>query len=104
MTDDDRVERARVYARIAPMILEFHELHPGEEFHVEELRRFVRQRLPQIAPDSPGRILRALRLDGRLDYVILNRRASLYQFCEPEPPPPVPERPEPAGPQLSLFD
>ena len=34
----------------------------------------------RIAPDSPGRILRELRLNGRLDYVVLNRRQSLYQF------------------------
>jgi len=35
---------------------------------------------PGIAPDSPGRILRELRLRGWLNYVVINRRQSLYQF------------------------
>jgi hypothetical protein len=76
----DREERARVYSKIAPIIMEFYEDHAGTAFHAEDLRTFVRDRAPEIAPDSPGRILRALRLEGRLDYVVLNRRDSLYQF------------------------
>jgi hypothetical protein len=99
MTDDDREERERVYAKIAAVIMEFHELHPCEEFHVEELRLFVRERVSDIAPDSPGRILRALRLEGRVNYVIINRRDSLYQFCALE----VPSEPEQPRTQLSLF-
>jgi len=78
---DDPGERDRVYTRIAPRIMEFYGLHPDELFHVEELRVFVCDRVPEIAPDSPGRILRALRLEGRLDYEIINRRESLYHFC-----------------------
>jgi hypothetical protein len=35
---------------------------------------------PTTAPDSPGRILRELRLTGKLNYVVINRRQSLYQF------------------------
>lgn len=77
-------ERQRVYARIAPVIMAYHKINPGAEFHVEELRRFVLEAAPGIAPDSPGRILRQLRLQGRLDYVVVNRRASLYRFCQGE--------------------
>ena len=73
-------ERARVYGRIAPLIMYFAEVRAGQQFHVEELRRFVITNAPDIAPDSPGRILRELRLDGRLNYVVINRRQSLYQF------------------------
>lgn len=80
MSNDDRAERQRVYERIAAYIMEFSKLHAGEQFHVEELRIFVRNYLPNIAPDSPGRILRELRLEGRLNYVVINRRQSLYQF------------------------
>jgi len=96
-SDDDRGERERVYARIAPLILDFHTLYAGQLFHVEQLRQYVRSQVPDIAPDSPGRILRALRLEGALNYVIINRRQSLYQFRAVEPPPtsepPVPDLP-----------
>jgi hypothetical protein len=85
-TDDDKGERERVYARIAPLILDFHALFAGELFHVEQLRQYVRTQVPDIAPDSPGRILRALRLEGALNYVIINRRQSLYQFRPLDPP------------------
>jgi hypothetical protein len=34
----------------------------------------------RVAPDSPGRVLRMLRGDGSLDYTVLNRAKSLYQF------------------------
>jgi hypothetical protein len=81
---DDKEERARVYSRIAPVILLFHDTHWGGDFHVEELRRFVLGRVPEIAPDSPGRILRELRLRGVLDYIVVNRRQSLYRFCTTE--------------------
>jgi hypothetical protein len=81
VTDDAPEERKRVFAKIAATILEFHDIHPGAEFHVEELRRFVLGRVQGIAPDSPGRILRELRLRGVLDYIIVNRRQSLYRFC-----------------------
>lgn len=77
---DDQAERRRVYSRIAPTILEFRVACSSGTFHVEDLRRYVLQRVPAIAPDSPGRILRELRLNGLVDYVVINRRASLYQF------------------------
>ena len=80
MSDDAPAERERVFARIAPLIMDFHELHAGGLFHAEELRRFVLEAAPEIAPASPDRILRELRLIGKLDYVVINRRQSLYQF------------------------
>jgi DNA polymerase III delta prime subunit len=83
---EDRSERKRVYAQIAPLIMQFSMLHAGRMFHVEELRQYVRSRVPEIAPDSPGRILRALRQERQLDYVIVNRRDSLYQYNNEETP------------------
>jgi hypothetical protein len=76
----DKGERARVYSKIAPLIMAFANDYAGKQFHVEQLRRYVRDYTPDVAPDSPGRILRELRLEGRLDYVVVNRRQSLYQF------------------------
>jgi len=78
--NDDPYERARVHSKIAPLIMHFHERMAGRSFHAETLRRYVMSHDVRIAPDSPGRILRELRLNGRLDYVVLNRRQSLYQF------------------------
>jgi hypothetical protein len=88
MSDDDRDERERVYSRIAALILQFRDEDPSATFHVEDLRQYVLERVvEEIAPDSPGRILRLLREEGKLDYVVINRRQSLYQFrvAVPEP-------------------
>lgn len=73
-------ERGRVYQRIAPIILDFERANAGRQFHVEDLRRYVLGYVPETAPDSPGRILRELRLRGKLDYTVINRRQSLYLF------------------------
>jgi hypothetical protein len=106
---DDRDERERVYARIAGTILQFASEHPAGTFHVEELREYVTALVPGIAPDSPGRILRLLREEGKLNYVVISRAASLYQFRSVEPKPalaqqPAP-KPTPPGPlTLDLFD
>lgn len=71
----------RVTEAIGKTIIEFRTLvgllHP---FRCEEMRRFVINRYPHIAPASPDRILRQLRQQGKLDYQIVNRRGSLYEF------------------------
>ncbi|KKK51240.1 hypothetical protein LCGC14_3116930 [marine sediment metagenome] len=47
---------------------------------MEELRSYVGRNLVGcIAPDSPGRILRQLRQQRRLNYDVISRRESLYQ-------------------------
>jgi hypothetical protein len=77
------LELARVSAAVAGTILEFRSaLHPQRSFHCEDLRRFVTERVPDIAPDSPSRILRDLRKKKLLDYRIIDRSASLYEFTE----------------------
>ncbi|HET7239344.1 MAG TPA: hypothetical protein VFI76_09965 [Terrimicrobiaceae bacterium] len=79
--NDDPGERGRVFSNIAPIIMDFHHEHiDGSPFHADELREYVLDRTPMVAPSSPDRILRELRLVGRLNYVVLNRRQSLYQF------------------------
>jgi len=78
--DDDPGERGRVFAKIAPIIVAYYKANPRRQFHVEELRQHVLAWVPDIAPDSPGRILRELRQIGQLNYLVVNRRQSLYRF------------------------
>ena len=82
----DARERNRVYGKIAPVIVAYARDHAGQAFHAEELRRHVTKHAPEIAPSSTDRILRLLRQEGRLHYVVINRRASLYQFISREGP------------------
>lgn len=73
-------ELARISGAIAGAILGFcrRRLASGEsEFHAAELREAVRY--VSTAPGSADRILRALRQAHQLDYVIVNRRQSLYR-------------------------
>ena len=83
--DDDRAERARVYSTIAPLIIAFADDTGDQLFHAEELRQYVLERTTNIAPSSPDRILRELRLEGILNYSVISRSESLYQFHNGEP-------------------
>lgn len=49
------------------------------QFHMEDLTTYVSADV-QVAPDSPGRILRMLRKTGRVGYRVVNRRESLYEL------------------------
>ena len=72
---------SRVSQKIAYAILEFWEYTgPKTPFHMENLLKYVRTRLPKIAPDSPSRVMRDLRQHKVINYVVLNRRKSLYKF------------------------
>ena len=51
----------------------------GAEFRMPELLGYVRRRFPHSAPASVDRLLRQLRLDGKVDYTVVNRRQSLYR-------------------------
>ena len=77
---DDPGARARVYSKIAPVIMDFAAAYAGRLFYADDLRRYVVSKRLEVAPDSPGRILRVLRQEGRLDYVVVDRSLSLYQF------------------------
>ncbi len=50
----------------------------GRQFTINELTRFVSLR-ESVAPDSPGRIMRALRREGSIDYEVVSRSKSLYR-------------------------
>jgi len=69
----------RVYDKIAELVLDFCRAPQHQEFHMADLVKWVRYELPDIAPDSPSRILRALRQEGRVLYHVVNRAQSLYR-------------------------
>lgn len=72
----------RVSTRIAGHIKKFFANRvPGNQFRIEELRTYVQDQGEEIAPDSPGRILRDLRQKGVLDYRIVSRKDSLYEVA-----------------------
>jgi hypothetical protein len=83
--NDAPEERGRVYGRIAPLIMTFYQDYAGKRFRAEDLRQYVLKAAPEIAPGSPDRILRELRLEGKIDYIVLNRRESLYLFRNTPP-------------------
>lgn len=80
-TEQER-EIERVSDRIAHLIMKFAkhvQTNERGEFVMAELLEYVSQRA-QVAPDSPGRILRDLRASGRISYEVVNRAASLYRI------------------------
>jgi hypothetical protein len=108
MRDEEQGENLeRVNQRIGESVLEFHDSWGYDRpFHADDLRNFVIGHA-QVAPASADRILRDLRQRGLLDYKIVNRRQSLYQFVRPDAelaPEPKPKRkPRPPAAQMDLF-
>lgn len=67
---------SRVSAKIAQAVIDYCKEH--ERFRADDLRRYVETRCKHCAPGSADRILRHMRRKGAINYVILDRRASLY--------------------------
>ena len=82
--NDEHLDRVR--DRIGDAILDFSRKVEGQ-WHMDELRRYVIRNVGVVAPASPDRILRALRQEGLVNYVVVSRRGSLYQWV-PLPPQP----------------
>jgi hypothetical protein len=59
--------------------------HNGGQFVASTLLTHVRTMIGNVAPDSPSRILRKLRRQGRVDYVVVSRAASLYRVVGVRP-------------------
>jgi hypothetical protein len=74
-------EIERVNDRINSVIHDFADQQGSNTFHMVDLEKFVQNKV-QVAPDSPGRILRMMRKKGELEYTLINRSKSLYQFSE----------------------
>lgn len=50
------------------------------DFSADDLRAFVRAKIGDtFAPGSPDRIMRQLRLAGRVNYALVSRSCSLYK-------------------------
>jgi len=73
----------RVTNRIADTILSFAQFKKATgdlQFHGVDLHIFIQATGGYAAPSSADRVLRQLRQEGYLDYVVLNRAQSLYQL------------------------
>ena len=67
-----------VSSRIGSAILDFCCARVGQEFHADDLRRFVTHKVGICAPGSADRVLRDMRQRGAIDYVCISRSESLY--------------------------
>jgi len=75
-------ELTRVKQSIGRLVEEFvmNRLQTGQpRFHMEDLHAYI---LAQVltAPASTDRILRQLRLDGKINYRVINRAESCYEI------------------------
>jgi len=78
---EKQVERVR--GKIQAQILAWFQQHPvGHQFRLIDLTVDIARKVPSLAPDSPGRILRLLRGEGILDYKVVSRAQSLYEITE----------------------
>lgn len=78
--NEQRENIERVSTQIAGYVTKFIDAHLDKEFRVEELHKYVASELDgYVAPGSPDRIMRLLKQQGRVDYIVLNRRRSLYK-------------------------
>jgi hypothetical protein len=67
----------RVSSRIERAVMQFCREH--RSFHADDLRRYVINETGITAPASADRILRLLRQQKKLNYRVVDRRASLYE-------------------------
>ena len=75
-------ELSRVQANIGDLVERFvlDRWQRGQlRFHIQDLHDYIAART-LIAPASPDRILRQLRLEGKFDYKVVNRSDSCYQI------------------------
>jgi len=56
-------------------------LQAGQEFHADDLRRYVAERV-SVAPASPDRVMRDMRKRGEIDYTVVSRSDSRYRKLE----------------------
>ena len=78
--NDSPEDRARVRAKIAPLIIAYAKMIGEAPFYAHDLFAFVRYTSGLlVAPASPDRILRDLRQRGIINYGV-DRSNSLYWF------------------------
>jgi hypothetical protein len=84
-TETKKVQSAnlhRVRENLFAPVVEFCKTRVGASFHMKDLVAFCERHVPGTAPDSPSRILRLLRGEGKLSYTVVNRRRSEYLVTE----------------------
>ena len=82
-------ELSRVQANIGELVQQFvlDRWQTGQpRFYIQDLHDYIATRT-QIAPASPDRILRHLRLEGKFDYKVVNRSDSCYEVTAINPGP-----------------
>jgi hypothetical protein len=72
-------ELSRVSERISASIVHFASV-TTQAFFMDDLRKHVTSAVGEVAPDSPGRVLRDLRQKKQLNYRVISRSESLYEF------------------------
>jgi hypothetical protein len=82
---NNRVYLESVSSRIGASIMEFCSSMVGREFHADDLRKHVSAAVGACAPASADRVLRDLRRKGGIDYVCIDRHASLYKVQDVNP-------------------
>ena len=70
----------RVSGRLAAAIVDFFNSRRERTFHNVDLLAYVRESVGDVAPDSPGRVMRMLRREKRINYVVVSRSESLYEI------------------------
>ena len=84
--NEQRENIERVTDAIANHVTAFLNARLNQEFHVEDLRRYVYENVKgYVAPASPDRILRDLRQRKQVNYEVVSRSKSLYRALQPEP-------------------
>lgn len=67
---------------LTTLVSEFCAGHLGETVKGNALHAFISKTYPDIAPDTPARILRLLRDRGIVSYTVPNRKKSEYVINE----------------------
>jgi len=77
---DQYLNLERVSDRIGYLVVRFLEnrLATNPIFHASDLCRYV-WGFEECAPESPGRIMRKLRLDGRVEVEVIDRSRAQYR-------------------------
>lgn len=81
--EEQSEELDRVAGKLGAHVMAFYDAAIASgaiEFHAADLQAFIEKSGLVCAPDSPGRILRLLHRAGKLAYMVVNRRSSLYRF------------------------
>lgn len=70
-------------AEIARIILDYADAqkrrHGNAPFHMADLAERIAEKRT-VAPDTTGRQLRRLKGQGKINYIVVDRQQSLYQF------------------------